>query len=206
MKEKLNPNPNADKLIAALKLLGIKADRPYDHGVSAQLSPNQELWARVGDYDLKSGKYSITCSSNAKLFREISISQYQNITIGVATTKTVEQIAQDIEKRILKTEQFSLNNLYLIKRMVEDAEYHRDLSNNIQFFADNSGLIFKTNDNGEVSNTASEWKNTKQGYLSIKAEVSSNIDYCEMTIRGLTQNQWVQVLKVIKPLIEAEEF
>lgn len=193
-----------DKFIAALKTIGINVkvdkDEKSFHGVGAELGAHQSLYCRVNSYGHK-GKFNITISSSREA-RDKDVytngKEFTRFEINITHTKTVEQIGKDIQKRILDTPEFTKNYDYIEKTLKAKEQSANKLKANIEFM-EKSGLLFTDN-----SQTVSKWKSlgVNAGYLDIEAKANSDLQYCEMKLRGLSKEQWLKIFKVLKPIIE----
>lgn len=195
-----------DKFIAALKTIGIKVKVDKNEkcfsGLGAELGAHQSLYCRVNSYGHK-GKFNITTSSS-KEARDKDVytsgKEFTCFEINITHTKTIEQIGRDIQKRILDTPEFTKNYEYIERTLKVKEQNTNDLKSNIEFMS-KSGLLFSDNKNDV---TASKWKSlgVNEGYLDIEAKANSDMQYCEMKLRGLSKEQWLKIFKVLKPIIE----
>lgn len=187
------------KVMAALKILGLKAKKYEEWMVNeCPVSTYQELWVRTNNTK-KDDQLEIRVS-NVKATQDISLSKdkFKSLEINISANKTAEQIANDIKRRLLETEQFKANENYLELRVKETNEYKNELESNKEFF-EKSGFLFT-----DSKDKASHWTRNEDynSYLDIKVSASSDLSYCSMELRGLTKDQWIKILKIIKPIIE----
>lgn len=184
------------KFIAALKTIDIvvKAEKgENESSIWAELGAHQSLFCRVNSYGHK-GKFHITVSAN-KVANDKDIyingKEYTRFEVNISHTKTPEQIGKDIQKRIMDTPEFTANYAYIEKAIESKNKYAQELEANKEFFSQ-TGLVFSE---GGDRNSASKGR--------ISAKVSNELNYCEMTLYGLTKEQWLKVFKVVKPITEA---
>lgn len=204
--EKKAEKADHEKLAKALTLLDIKVGKSEENEygyidyscLRANLGAHQSLFCRINDYRSK-GKFNLNVSSGNAL-NDMSLYEYKRIEINVAKAKTVEQIANDIKKRILENPQFTENYVYIEKRIKEDQESKHNLAANKEFFA-HSGLVFSDD---RDKKTVRVWRDlgSGMGYLSIEADISQDFNYCQMKLRGLDRDTWEKVFEALKPIIE----
>lgn len=202
--EKAAEKADHTKLVKALAILDIKPEKEEKgdySSVRAKIGGHQSIYCRIESYGNK-GKYNLNLSAVKEIKNsDMSIYDYKRIEINIAKTKTIEQIAKDIQKRILDSAEFTQNYAYIEKRIKEHQESKDSLNANKEFFS-KSGLVFS--DSKEKTN-ASIFKSlgSGNGYLEVEAHTSQDFNDCNMKLRGLDKETWEKVFKLIKPIVEA---
>lgn len=194
------------KLREALALLDIKAEEPKEEDgntkfdcIRANLGAHQTIFCRIDSYKHK-GKFNISTHYEKSLYN-ISLYDFKSVEINIAKTKTAEQIAKDIKKRILEAPEFIENYQYIEKRIKQTEERDNAIETHKKLFGQ-AGVVFSDD---RDKDTANKWIRTDSGHLRIHVEVSPTLDYCSMTLQGLSIEQWEKVIEVVGPMFSAPE-
>lgn len=190
------------KALEIIKSLGLENVSQNELYVSAIIG-NQCLSIGIDcwrNYD----KFNITLTENTKdqEVRDVYLNKdiFQRMEINVSELKPVETIVKDIKRRILDTDQFKDNETYIQKQLELNRKYYSSVETNKKLFSDIHPLI--AFNRGHDNETASLFLNRFDGtYFNMEIKSSGKTEYCELTLRGLTSEEWKLVMTSLVPVL-----
>lgn len=187
-------NENTEKLNQVAKIIGMKvnSERLYDHGGGMEAGA-LSLFVRYSPYGHKN-KWSISASVDRsnKVYLSDKDKEELTLSINVSEEKSAEQIAKDIEKRLMPSAKkyFEL----VSEKLASNDEYEKALQNNCKRIAKITGG--KVPELGQSSNMGFSVRDSVNE-LTIYGTVQVMRDSCYVEARNCTIEQAEQILKIL---------
>lgn len=181
----METNEHREKFKQVAKILGFKFNALYDHGDQLEKG-NQTLFVRYEGHSVRDNKYSITAGVKNNNAHNCSVST-EDLTLNIKLTnkKSVEQIANDITKRLIPDANIYLDRVN--KRVKEYNEYTEKVNSNLK-------TVMKIVGGSAQGETLSFYADEHNFYGRIQA----SSDTVQLTLNSLPVNLMVKILKVLE--------